>query len=162
MKLAFKTVLEVDFMRLEYTNGKEKQFRIAEIEAILTNEEKEQSIRQLSLEVELQFLQDNTNSYGEPIAYVGIDTGETLEIIFDENIKQYSMIIHDAEGNPMLPYYNAKNICLFKQFGWMEKMNIVLLPILKTWKKCHYTILNVPFVDIMTVYKQWKKIITHH
>ena len=97
-------------MRLEYTNEQEKQLRITEIEAILSNEEKEQSIRQLSLEVELQFLQGNTNSYGEPIAYVGIDSGETLEIIFDGNIEQYSMIIHDTEGNPMLPHYDADRV----------------------------------------------------
>ena len=49
----------------------------------------------------------NKNGYGEPIAYIGIDTGETLEIIFDRDNEKYSMLIHDAEGNLILPYYNA-------------------------------------------------------
>lgn len=97
-------------MRLEYVDEQEKQLRITEIETILTNNEREKSIRQLSLEVELQFLQGNINSYGEPLAYVEIDNGETLEIIFDEQMKQYSMIIHDIEGNPVLPYYNADTV----------------------------------------------------
>lgn len=97
-------------MRLEYTDEQEKQLRITEIEAILENRLRETCIEQLALEVELQFLQGNENGYGEPIAYVGIDTGETLEIIFDKSIKQYSMTIHDVDGNPMLPYYNADSI----------------------------------------------------
>lgn len=97
-------------MRLEYTNEQEKQLRITEIEAILENEEKEQSIRHFSLEVELQFLQGDTNGYGEPHASVTTNNGETLEIIFDKNIEQYSMLIYDTEGNPMLPYYNADTV----------------------------------------------------
>lgn len=97
-------------MRLEYTEEQEKQLRITEIEAILENNLREDKVETLALEVELQFLQGNTNSYGEPIAYVGIDTGETLEIIFDENLEQYSMIIHDTEGNPMLPHHNANTV----------------------------------------------------
>lgn len=97
-------------MRLEYTDEQEKQLRITEIEAILENGLRETCIEQLALEVELQFLQGNENGYGEPIAYVGIDTGETLEIIFDKSIEQYSMTIHDVDGNPMLPYYNADSI----------------------------------------------------
>ena len=43
----------------------------------------------------------------EPIAYIRIDTGETLEIIFDRDNEKYLMLIHDAEGNLILPYYNA-------------------------------------------------------
>lgn len=97
-------------MRLEYTEEQEKQLRITEIEAILENNLREDKVEILALEVELQFLQGNTNSYGEPTAYVGIDSGETLEIIFDGNMEQYSMIIHDTEGNPMLPHYNADSI----------------------------------------------------
>jgi len=97
-------------MRLEYTDEQEKQLRIAEIEAILTNEEKEQSIKKLSLEVELQFLQGDVNGYGEPHASVTIDTGKTLEVIFDENLKQFSMLVYDMERNPMWPYYNADTV----------------------------------------------------
>ena len=97
-------------MRLEYTEEQERELRIAEIEAILENHLRDSKIEELALEVELQFLQGNENSYGEPLAYVGIDTGETLEIIFDSNIEKYSMLIHDAEGNPVLPYYNADTV----------------------------------------------------
>ena len=97
-------------MRLEYTNEEENQLRIAEIEAILTNEEKEQSIRYLSLEVELQFLQGYENGFGEHMASVAINTGETLEIIFDENMEKFSMLIYDKEGNAKLPYYNADSV----------------------------------------------------
>lgn len=97
-------------MRLEYTEEQEKQIRIAEIEAILDNNLAESNIERLSLEIELQFLEGNTNGYGESQAYVKIDTGETLEIIYDENVEQFSMLIHDTDGNPMLPYYNADTI----------------------------------------------------
>ena len=97
-------------MRLEYTEEQEKQLRITEIEAILENKLKEDSIEMISLEIELQFLQGNTNGYGEPQANVTNDTGETLEIIFDKNMEQYSMLIYDKEGNPTLPYYNADTV----------------------------------------------------
>ena len=102
--------IESDFMRLEYTEEQERELRITEIEAILDNHLRDSKIEELALEVELQFLQGNENSYGEPLAYIGIDTGETLEIIFDRNIEQFSMLIHDVEGNPMLPYYNADTV----------------------------------------------------
>ena len=97
-------------MRLEYTEEQEKELRITEIEAILENHLRDSKIEELALEVELQFLQGNENGYGEPIAHVGIDSGETLEIIFDGNTEKYSMLIHDAEGNPILPYYNANTV----------------------------------------------------
>lgn len=97
-------------MRLEYTEEQERELRITEIEAILENHLRDSKIEKLALEVELQFLQGNENGYGEPIAYVGIDSGETLEIIFDENMECYSMVVHDAEGNPMQPHYNADTV----------------------------------------------------
>lgn len=97
-------------MRLEYTEEQERELRIAEIEAILDNHLRDSKIEEMALEVELQFLQGNENNYGEPLAYIGIDTGETLEIIFDRNIEQFSMFIHDVEGKPMLPYYNADTV----------------------------------------------------
>ena len=103
-------IKEVDYMRLEYTEEQERELRITEIEAILENHLRDSKIEELALEVELQFLQGNENSYGEPLVYIGIDTGETLEIIFDRNIEQFSMLIHDVEGNPMLPYYNADTV----------------------------------------------------
>lgn len=97
-------------MRLEYTEEQERELRIAEIEAILENHLRDSKIEELALEVELQFLQGNKNSCGEPLAYIEIDNGETLEIIFDGNIEQFSMLINDVEGNPMLPYYNADTV----------------------------------------------------
>ena len=97
-------------MRLEYTNEQEKQLRIVEIEAILTNELTEQCIRKLALETELQFLQGNTNDFGEQRANIILDSGEMIEIIFDEEMEKYSMLIFNEEGNPMLPYYNADTV----------------------------------------------------
>lgn len=97
-------------MRFEYTNEQEKQLRIAEIEAILTNELTEQCIRKLALETELQFLQGNTNDFGEQRADIILDSGEMIEIIFDEEMEKYSMLIFNEEGNPMLPYYNADTV----------------------------------------------------
>ena len=97
-------------MRLEYTNEQEKQLRIAEIEAMLTNELTEQCIRKLALETEFQFLQGNTNDFGEQRADIILDSGEMIEIIFDEEMEKYSMLIFNEEGNPMLPYYNADTV----------------------------------------------------
>ena len=97
-------------MRLEYTEEQERRLRITEIEAILENGLRESQIERLELEVELQFLEGNTNGFGEPQAWVKTEDGKTLEIIFDENTEQYSMIIHDTNGNPMLPYYNADTV----------------------------------------------------
>lgn len=105
-------------MRFEYTEKQEAQLRITEIEAILENDLAENKLEELSLEVELQFLQGNVNSYGEPVAYIGLENGVTLEITFDGNIEEYSMLIYDAEGNPERPYYNADTLEeLLKEFG---------------------------------------------
>lgn len=97
-------------MRLEYNEEQEKQLRITEIESILTNNLYNTEIEKLTLETELQFLQGNEDGYGTLIAFVEIETGESLEITYEEEAKQYSMLIHDTEGNPMLPYYNADSV----------------------------------------------------
>ena len=97
-------------MRLEYTEEQERELRIAEIETIMENHLRDSKVEELALDVESQLLQGNGKSYGEPIAYVGIDSGETLEIMFDMNMKCYSMLVHDKEGNPILPYYNADTL----------------------------------------------------
>ena len=68
------------------------------------------SIQELVKEVESQFSQGNTNGFNEPMALITIHSGETLEIIKDENLQLYSMLIYNAQGNPMLPYYNANTI----------------------------------------------------
>lgn len=70
----------------------------------------EKSIKQLSFEVEFQFLQGYKNDFGEPRAQISLDSGEMIEIIFNENMKKYSMLIFNEEGNPMLPYYNADTV----------------------------------------------------
>jgi hypothetical protein len=101
---------EADFMRLEYTEEQEKQLRITEIESILENNLRENKVETLALEAELQFLQGYENSFGEHVASVVVDSGETLEIIFDEQMGKFSMLIYDKEGNAMLPYYNADTV----------------------------------------------------
>ena len=97
-------------MRLEYNEDQGKQLRTTEIEAILENNLYSTEIEKLTLETELQFLQGNTDGYGTPIAFIEIRTGESLEITYEEESEQYSMLIHDVEGNPMLPYYNADTV----------------------------------------------------
>lgn len=97
-------------MKLKYVNEQERALRIAEIEAILTDETTKESLYYCSLQVELQFLQGYENSYGEPKANILLADGRTLEIIFDEQREEFSMLIYDAEGNPMLPYYNADSV----------------------------------------------------
>lgn len=95
-------------MRLEYTEEQERELRITEIEAILTDNLYESEIEELALEVELQFLQGNVDGYGTPIAFVGNDD-LTFEVTYEDN-SYYSMLIHDKEGNPILPYHNANTL----------------------------------------------------
>ena len=95
-------------MRLECTEGQERELRITEIESILTNNLYENEIEELVLEAELQFLQGNVDGYGTPIAFIGNDD-VTFEITYEDN-SYYSMVAHDKEGNPILPYYNADTL----------------------------------------------------
>ena len=99
---------KVDVMRLEYTEDQERELRITEIEAILTNNLYDSEIKEFSLETELQFLQGNVDGYGNPIAFVGNDD-VTFEVTYEDN-SYYSMLVHDKEGNPILPYYNADTL----------------------------------------------------
>lgn len=50
-------------MRLEYNENQEKELRITEIEAILENDLYENEVEEHCLEIELQFLQGNKNTY---------------------------------------------------------------------------------------------------
>lgn len=109
-------------MRLEYTEEQEKQLRITEIEAILENNLREGKV-DIALEVELQFLQGNQNVFGEHMANVVIDTGETLEIVFDELMKKFSMLVYDKEGNAKLPYYNADTVEELLEYFEEKKKN---------------------------------------
>ena len=95
-------------MRLEYTEEQERELRITEIEAILENHLRDNKIEELALEAELQFLQGNVDGYGTPIAFVGNDD-EMFEVTYEDN-SYYSMLVHDKEGNPILPYYNADTL----------------------------------------------------
>ena len=99
-----KCIKDLEHAADEMSVEQEKKLRITEIEATLENHLWDSKIEELALDIELQLLKGYEN------AYVEIDTGETLEIIFDKNIEQFSMLIHDAEGNPMQPYYNADTI----------------------------------------------------
>lgn len=73
-------------MRLEYNENQEKELRITEIEAILENDLYENEVEEHCLEIELQFLQGNKNTYGEPYAFIGTDN-----VSFDV-IYKYEMI----------------------------------------------------------------------
>ena len=95
-------------MRLEYTEEQERELRITEIEAILENHLRDNKVEELTLETELQFLQGNVDGYGNPIAFVGNDD-ITFEVTYEDN-SYYSMLVHDKEGNPIFPYYNADTL----------------------------------------------------
>ena len=95
-------------MRLEYTEEQERELRITEIEAILENHLRDNKVEELTLEAELQFLQGNIDGYGNPIAFVGNDD-VTFEVTYEDN-SYYSMLVHDKEENPILPYYNADTL----------------------------------------------------
>ena len=99
---------EVDIMRLEYTEEQERELRITEIEAILENHLRDNKVEELALEAELQFLQGNVDGYGTPIAFIGNDD-ITFEVTYEDN-SYYSMLVHDKEGDPILPYYNADTL----------------------------------------------------
>lgn len=97
-------------MRMEYTREQKIQLRITEIEAILTNEKPESDMQRLLLEVELQFLKMYTDGYDNLQAFVELPSGETAEIILDNNNENYSMTIYSVNGNPMLPHYFADTL----------------------------------------------------
>lgn len=97
-------------MRLEYNEEQEKQLRIIEIESILENDLYDSEIDKLALEIELQFLQGNKDGYEAPRAFVDIASGESLEVTYQQESSQFSVLIHDVNGVPVLPYYNADTI----------------------------------------------------
>lgn len=106
-------------MRLEYTDEQEKQLRITEIESILANNLYENEVEELTLEVELQFLQGNIDAYGTSIAYIGMTGNDAMEITYEEN-EYFSMLIYN-DGNPERPYYNADTVEELIKF-YLEKV----------------------------------------
>lgn len=94
-------------MRLEYNENQEKKIRITEIEAILENELYENEVEEHCLEIELQFLQGNENTYGEPYAFIGTDN-VSFDVIYE--CDRYSATLYDKNGNPQLPYLNSENL----------------------------------------------------
>lgn len=96
-------------MRLEYNEDQEKELRITEIEAILENELYENEVEEHCLEIELQFLQGNKNTYGEPYAFIGTDN-VSFDVIYEDEYNRYSATLYDTNGNPKLPYLNSENL----------------------------------------------------
>lgn len=54
-------------------------------------------------------LQQEEDGYGNPIGFVSFGE-ETIELIFDLATAQYSVTVHDKEGNPQLPHINGHNL----------------------------------------------------
>ena len=98
-----------DYMRLEYNENQEKELRITEIEAILENELYENDVEEHCLEIELQFLQGNENTYGEPYAFIGTDN-VSFDVIYEYENNRYSATLYDKNGNPQLPYLSSENL----------------------------------------------------
>ena len=61
------------------------------------------------LEIELQFLQGNTDAYDEPKAFVQTDN-VSFDVIYEQENERYSATLYDADGNPLFPYLNDKNL----------------------------------------------------
>lgn len=96
-------------MRLEYDENQERALRITEIQAILENDLYENEMEERCLEIELQFLQGNTNSYGEPKAFVQTDN-VSFDVIYEQENNRYSATLYDKNKNPLLPYLNDENL----------------------------------------------------
>ncbi len=96
-------------MRLEYDENQERELRITEIQAILENDLYENEVDKHCLEIELQFLQSNTNAYGEPKAFVKTDN-ISFDVIYEQENNRYSATLYDKNNNPQLPYLNSENL----------------------------------------------------
>ena len=61
----------------------------------------------------MQFLRGDTNGYGDPIAYVTLDTVGELEVIFNRYKKRYSIMpynIKDEKFDIVLPHLHSNDI----------------------------------------------------
>lgn len=96
-------------MRLEYDKNQEKALRITEIQAILKNDLYKNEVEERCLEIELQFLQGNTNAYDEPKAFVQTDN-VSFDVIYEQENDRYSATLYDTDRNPLLPYLNDENL----------------------------------------------------
>lgn len=96
-------------MRLEYNENQEKELRITEIQTILKNDLYENEVEERCLEIELQFLQGNTDAYSEPKAFVQTDN-VSFDVIYEQENDRYSATLYDVDGNPLLPYLNDENL----------------------------------------------------
>ena len=83
-------------MRLEYNENQEKELRITEIEAILENDLYENEVEEHCLEIELQFLQGNKNTYGEPYAFIGTDN-VSFDVIYKYENDRYKQMVFLVE-----------------------------------------------------------------
>ena len=116
-------------MRLEYNENQEKELRITEIEAILENDLYENEVEEHCLEIELQFLQGNKNTYGEPHAFVETDN-VSFDVIYKYENDRYSATLYDKNGNPQRPYLNSENLeeligqILEIETEWNEFLNV--------------------------------------
>ncbi len=116
-------------MRLEYNENQEKELRITEIEAILENDLYENEVEEHCLEIELQFLQGNKNTYGEPYAFIGTDN-VSFDVIYKYENDRYSATLYDKNGNPQRSYLNSENLekligqILEIETEWNEFLNV--------------------------------------
>ena len=51
---------------------------------------------------------EDVDGYGYPRAWIQLPENKSAEITFEEG--KYSALLHDADGNPELPYINADNL----------------------------------------------------
>lgn len=95
-------------MEFECSEKPEMKLRIAEIETTLNNELYKNDVEKHCLDIELQFSQGSTNSYGEP--YACIEINDMIVDVIHENDNNFSATIYTKDGCPQLPYLNSENL----------------------------------------------------
>lgn len=76
---------------------------------ILENDLYENEVEEHCLEIELQFLQGNKNTYDEPQAFVETDN-VSFDVIYEYENNRYSATLYDKNGNPQHSYLNSENL----------------------------------------------------
>ena len=93
-----------------FASREDKGSKIKRIRKSLKTEITDFSTEALVKQVRKQFSEDCQNAFGEPLAYIALETGETLEIISEQFSEQFSCLIYDECGNPQRQYYHADTL----------------------------------------------------
>lgn len=85
-------------MRLEYTDEQERQLRLTEIDAILSNDEYENEVEKYRLLIEQSFLNGTKDVYDRPMAVVELEEIRCT-FIYEQQNDQYLAACYAWEGS---------------------------------------------------------------